>query len=77
PAIAPYYTPATAPGYLPGILARHHLGPDGRPLPGTQRPRETGGLRGAVREAVREAARGAYRQGVQRVAPVIRRMGEL
>ncbi|CAM5238898.1 putative protein OS=Streptomyces alboniger OX=132473 GN=CP975_21850 PE=4 SV=1 [Streptomyces alboniger] len=25
----PYYTPATAPGYLPGILARHHLGPDG------------------------------------------------
>ena len=81
PDLAPYYTPATAPGYLPGILARHHLAPDGRPLPGADRPRETGGLRGtvrgAVREAVREAARGAYRQGVQRVAPVIRRMGEL
>ncbi|MFJ7490606.1 DUF6716 putative glycosyltransferase [Streptomyces sp. NPDC097727] len=77
PDLAPYYTPATAPGYLPGILARHHLAPDGHPLPGADRPRETGGVRGAVRDAVREAARGAYRQGVQRVAPVIRRMGEL
>ncbi|NUK05522.1 hypothetical protein HRW20_31665, partial [Streptomyces lunaelactis] len=33
PPLAPYYTPATAPGYLPGILARHHLGADGTPLP--------------------------------------------
>ncbi|MFB7912425.1 DUF6716 putative glycosyltransferase [Streptomyces sp. NPDC056061] len=77
PDLVPYYTPATAPGYLPGILARHHLAPDGHPLPGADRPRETGRVRGAVRDAVREAARGAYRQGVQRVAPVIRRMGEL
>nr|WTB33156.1 hypothetical protein OG781_30085 [Streptomyces sp. NBC_00830] len=77
PDLTPYYTPATAPGYLPGILARHHLAPDGHPLPGAAAPRETGGVRGAVRDAVREAARGAYRQGVQRVAPVIRRMGEL
>ncbi|MEU5719170.1 DUF6716 putative glycosyltransferase [Streptomyces sp. NPDC020403] len=77
PALAPYYTPATAPGYLPGILARHHLGPDGHPLPGAAAPRETGRVRGAVRETVRNAARGAYRHGVQRVAPVIRRMGEL
>ncbi|MEU1848079.1 DUF6716 putative glycosyltransferase [Streptomyces sp. NPDC019990] len=74
PPLAPYYTPATAPGYLPGILARHHLGPDGTPLPGApaadQEP-------GPVRQIVRRAARGAYRHGVQRVAPVIRRMGEL
>ncbi|WP_326671983.1 DUF6716 putative glycosyltransferase [Streptomyces sp. NBC_01257] len=77
PDLAPYYTPATAPGYLPGILARHHLAPDGHPLPGAAGPRETGRVRGAVREAVRDAARGAYRHGVQRVAPVIRRMGEL
>lgn len=77
PDLAPYYTSATAPGYLPGILARHHLAPDGRPLPGAAAPKETGRVRGAVREAVRDAARGAYRQGVQRVAPVIRRMGEL
>ncbi|MFD7862616.1 DUF6716 putative glycosyltransferase [Streptomyces sp. NPDC059783] len=77
PALAPYYTPATAPGYLPGILARHHLAPDGRPLPGAAARGDTGRVRGAVRDAVREAARGAYRHGVQRVAPVIRRMGEL
>ncbi|MFD7762939.1 MULTISPECIES: DUF6716 putative glycosyltransferase [Streptomyces] len=77
PPIAPYYTPATASGYLPGILARHHLAPDGTPLPGAVAPQEPGRVRGAVRETVRNAARGAYRHGVQRVAPVIRRMGEL
>ncbi|MEU2997508.1 DUF6716 putative glycosyltransferase [Streptomyces sp. NPDC006995] len=77
PPLAPYYTPATAPGYLPGILGRHHLAPDGTPLPGAAAPQEPGRVRGAVRETVRNAARGAYRHGVQRVAPVIRRMGEL
>ncbi|MFF0199219.1 DUF6716 putative glycosyltransferase [Streptomyces sp. NPDC005017] len=72
--LTPYYTPASAPGYLPGILARHHLGPDGAVLPGAPaHDREPG----AVRQIVRRAARGAYRHGVQRVAPVIRRMGEL
>ncbi|MFF8676679.1 DUF6716 putative glycosyltransferase [Streptomyces sp. NPDC015237] len=74
PTLAPYYTPVTAPGYLPGILARHHLAPDGTPLPGAPAAdREPG----PVRQVVRRAARGAYRHGVQRVAPVIRRMGEL
>ncbi|MET8244874.1 DUF6716 putative glycosyltransferase [Streptomyces sp. NPDC005202] len=74
PPLTPYYTPATAPGYLPGILARHHLGPDGSPLPGAPAAdREPG----PVRQIVRRAARGAYRHGVQRVAPVIRRLGEL
>lgn len=74
PPLAPYYTPMTAPGYLPGILARHHLGPDGVPLPGAPAADKEPG---AVRQIVRRAARGAYRHGVQRVAPVIRRMGEL
>ncbi|NDZ77162.1 hypothetical protein G3I19_01205 [Streptomyces sp. SID10853] len=69
PPIQPYYTLATAPGYLPGILARYRL--DAAPDTGT------GGVRRVVRDAVRDAARGAYRHGVQRVAPVIRRMGEL
>lgn len=74
PPLAPYYTPVTAPGYLPGILARHHLGPDGIPLPGAPAAdREPS----PVRQIVRRAARGAYRHGVQRVAPVIRRMGDL
>ncbi|MCX4905929.1 DUF6716 putative glycosyltransferase [Streptomyces sp. NBC_00878] len=74
PVLAPYYTPATAPGYLPGILARHHLAPDGSPLPGAP---DADKEPGPVRQIVRRAARGAYRHGVQRVAPVIRRMGEL
>ncbi|MEU9785169.1 DUF6716 putative glycosyltransferase [Streptomyces phaeochromogenes] len=73
-ALTPYYTPATAPGYLPGILARHHLGPDGSPRPGAP---DADKEPGPVRQIVRRAARGAYRHGVQRVAPVIRRMGEL
>jgi hypothetical protein len=77
PAIAPYYTPATAPGYLPGLLARHHLAPDGTPLAGAAPKAEATGVRRMVRDTVRRAARGAYRHGVQRVAPVIRRMGEL
>ncbi|MEU3282294.1 DUF6716 putative glycosyltransferase [Streptomyces antibioticus] len=74
PPLTPYYTPATAPGYLPGILARHHLAPDGTPLPGAPPADKSPG---PVRQIVRRAARGAYRHGVQRVAPVIRRMGEL
>lgn len=80
PALAPYYTPTTAPGYLPGVLARYGLDVDGAPLPGAAAAADdsaASGLRGAVRGAVRDAARGAYRHGVQRVAPVIRRMGEL
>lgn len=74
PALAPYYSRTTAPGYLPRILARHHLGPDGSPLPGAPAADRAPG---PVRQVVRRAARGAYRHGVQRVAPVIRRMGEL
>ncbi|MEK9518999.1 hypothetical protein MIU24_06255 [Streptomyces venezuelae] len=66
PPITPYYTTETAPGYLPGILARHRLDTT------APEPRESG-----LRRVVREAARGAYRHGVQRVAPVIRRLGEL
>lgn len=77
PPVRPYYAPETAPGYLPGILARHHLAPDGTPLPGAAPEAEATGVRRLVRDAVRDAARGAYRHGVQRVAPVIRRMGEL
>ncbi|MGW8551426.1 DUF6716 putative glycosyltransferase [Streptomyces tubercidicus] len=78
PPVTPYYTPRTAPGYLPGILARHGLDPHGEPLAGhAEAPEETGGLRRVARETVREAARGAYRHGVQRVAPAIRRWGQL
>ncbi|NGO73722.1 DUF6716 putative glycosyltransferase, partial [Streptomyces boncukensis] len=77
PPLAPYYTPATAPGYLPGLLRRYGLGPDGAPLAGAAGGAGADGGPGVVRRALREAARGAYRHGVQRVAPVIRRVGEL
>ncbi|MET8182253.1 DUF6716 putative glycosyltransferase [Streptomyces sp. NPDC005336] len=79
PPLAPYYTQATAPGYLPGRLARYGFEPDGRPRPGASSEDEAqaSGLRRVVRNTMREAARGAYRHGVQRVAPVIRRMGDL
>ncbi|MFD7919184.1 DUF6716 putative glycosyltransferase [Streptomyces sp. NPDC059740] len=73
----PYYTDRTAPGYLPGILARHGFAPDGSVLPGHTEETGTGGLRRIARQTVREAARGAYRHGVQRVAPAIRRWGQL
>ncbi|MFF4643950.1 DUF6716 putative glycosyltransferase [Streptomyces sp. NPDC001389] len=76
--VAPYYTAETAPGYLPWILARQHLAPDGTPLPGAlRRADERSAARRWVRGRLREAARGAYRHGVQRVAPAIRRLGEL
>ncbi|MEU8776678.1 DUF6716 putative glycosyltransferase [Streptomyces sp. NPDC048606] len=78
PPVAPYYTPATAPGYLPGILARHHLAPDGTPRPdAARRAAGESAARRWLRSHLREAARGAYRHGVQRVAPAIRRLGEL
>ncbi|WP_424212146.1 DUF6716 putative glycosyltransferase [Streptomyces sp. BI20] len=79
PPPAPWYDRSTAPGYLPALLARHHLAPDGRPLPGAPTPATAGAdpVRRWLKARLREAARGAYRQGVQRVAPVIRRMGEL
>ncbi|MFG3252363.1 DUF6716 putative glycosyltransferase [Streptomyces sp. NPDC048172] len=77
PPLAPYYTLRTAPGYLPGILRRYGLGPDGIPLAGGADGAAGAAGPGVVRRALREAARGAYRHGVQRVAPVIRRVGEL
>lgn len=76
PRISPYYTLRTAPGYLPGVLARHGLDPKGEPIGGFTH-REPGPVRKAVRELVRNSARTAYRQGVQRVAPAIRRWGQL
>ncbi|MBM9504648.1 DUF6716 putative glycosyltransferase [Actinacidiphila acididurans] len=76
PRLSPYYTLRTAPGYLPGVLARHGLNPKGEPIAGFT-AREPGPVGKAVRDLVRNSARTAYRQGVQRVAPVIRRWGQL
>ncbi len=77
PPPAPYYTTTTAPGYLPGVLARHGFAPDGAPLRAAAGADTQWGVRRALRHALREAARGVYRHGVQRVAPLIRRLGDL
>lgn len=77
PPLAPYYTPSTAPGYLPGVLARHGLDPTGQPPPARRAPRPAGRVRAAARTAVRRTVRGLYRGGAQRVAPVLRRWGQL
>ncbi|CAM5273913.1 hypothetical protein SHIRM173S_00006 [Streptomyces hirsutus] len=62
--------PATCPACSPAITsARTAPRCPGTPAAGKEP--------GPVRQIVRRAARGAYRHGVQRVAPVIRRMGEL
>jgi hypothetical protein len=76
PPLRPYYTPATASGYLPGILARQGLDPDGVPLGPVAQP-DDHPARAAARRAVRNGARTVYRTGVQRMAPVIRRWGGL
>ncbi|MGP4112901.1 DUF6716 putative glycosyltransferase [Streptomyces sp. 4N509B] len=78
PPLTPFYTVRTAPGYLPRILARHGLDPKGEPVaPAAQPTGPTAGLRRASRRVLRSTARGAYRAGVQRVAPLIRRWGQL
>jgi hypothetical protein len=46
-------------------------------LPAAAPAPEQSALARATRTVVRKAARGAYRSGVQRVAPVIRRLGAL
>ncbi|MFP3992622.1 DUF6716 putative glycosyltransferase [Streptomyces sp. E11-3] len=77
PPVAPYYNQVTAPGYLPPLLARHRLAPDGTPLPEAPEPVAARGIRHTMRKVTRGAARGAYRYGAQRVAPALRRLGKL
>ncbi|WP_062207255.1 DUF6716 putative glycosyltransferase [Streptomyces sp. NBRC 109706] len=77
PALSPYYTPRTAPGYLPTLLARHGLDTKGEPLAAQPSTGTDAGMRAASRRLLRRTARGAYRAGAQRVAPLIRRWGQL
>lgn len=78
PPLAPYYTAQTASGYLPAILDRHHLDAKGEPVASGAAPQsEPSRVGRAARGVLRDTARAAYRHGVQRIAPVIRRMGEL
>lgn len=67
PPLRPFYTPDNAPVFVASLLARHALGSDGAPL-----HRQRSAL---LTRVLRRAARTAYRQGVQRVAPALRRWG--
>ena len=77
----PPLDPVLHPRHRARLPARHPRPPPPRPgrhAAAGRSPRATSRRPAPViRDAVRDAARGAYRHGVQRVAPVIRRMGEL
>ncbi|MGW1256470.1 DUF6716 putative glycosyltransferase [Streptomyces sp. NPDC002513] len=75
PPIRPYYTMQNAPGYLPKLLARRGLDPNGEPLP--HAVAAAGRRHGLLTRASRKALRSAYRFGVQTVAPKIQRWGGL
>ncbi|MFI6491026.1 DUF6716 putative glycosyltransferase [Streptomyces sp. NPDC050564] len=75
PPIRPYYTMQNAAGYLPRLLARRGLAPDGTPLPHAAGP--SGDRHGLLARTSRKALRRAYRFGVQTVAPKIQRWGGL
>ncbi len=77
PVPVPFLTARTAPGYLPGVLARQGLAPDGRPTATATAQRSDAGPRALARRLARDAARAAYRHGVQRVAPAVRRWGQV
>ena len=77
----PYYTERRAGGYLPQLLARHGLDPKGDLLEATGATgADTGPLRSArraVRRTVRGGARRFYQVGARRIAPAVRRWGQL
>lgn len=64
--LRPFYTDSRSPAYLPRLLAAHGLTPDGRAQPG--------GGPGRRRRMVQSLARVLYRQGVNVMAPVLRRL---
>ena len=56
---------------LPELLAGYGLAPNGRPRV------IAAGMPDLLRTAVRRSARGAYRQGVNLVAPALRKLATL
>lgn len=71
--LLPWYDGDSAAGYLPALLARHDLAPDGAPLadidPGD--PTASPG-----RRLARRSARAVYQFGVNSVAPPLRRLAQ-
>ena len=73
PGLSPYYSMSRAGGYLRGVLARQGLDVDGSPL--RVAARGSGGF--AVRRLTRRSLRSVYRVAAHRIAPVLRRWGQL
>ena len=68
PPLHPTYTVDNAAAYLPGLLARHSLRPDGTALAGGTERRAR-----PLRRMLRATARRAYRVGTTRIEPRLRR----
>ncbi|MFT3860264.1 DUF6716 putative glycosyltransferase [Micropruina sp.] len=75
PPLRPFYTMENASGMLPQLLGRYDLDGHGHALEADDAALLA--LHGAVRSLVSRAARTAYRQGVETVAPALRRLARL
>jgi len=75
PALRPYYTMVNASGMLPALLGRYDLDGHGHVLESDDD--RLLDLQAAMRSLVSRAARTAYRQGVDTVAPALRRLARL
>lgn len=75
PPLRPFYTMDNAAGMLPGLLGRYQLTGHGHALEADDD--RLLDLQSAVRSLVGRAARTAYRQGVETVAPALRRLARL
>ena len=75
PRLRPFYDMGNAPGMLPDLLGRYDLDGHGHALEADDD--RLLDLQGAVRSLVSRAAKTAYRQGVDTVAPALRRLARL
>ncbi len=75
PRLRPFYGMDNAPGMLPDLLGRYDLDGHGHALEDDDD--RLIDLQSAVRSLVSRAARTAYRQGVETVAPALRRLARL
>ncbi|KPI06257.1 hypothetical protein OK074_4235 [Actinobacteria bacterium OK074] len=77
PTLRPYYTPQKAGVYLGGLLERNGFDEKGRPLPVPLGANDANRMKAAVRRAARKSAKSLYRVGYQKVAPTLRRWGQM
>jgi hypothetical protein len=75
PALRPWFRPEIAPHYLPKLLQRNGIGPDGVPL--VDDPAWRAADPGLRRKLLRAGARRVYRLGVRTFEPRIRKWAQL